>query len=261
MMPDPGRKTRILVADDEAAARGVLVDILRSQWPDAEVSEAATGAEALARLDAVAVDLALMDIDMPVMDGLTAALRIQQRLNPPLLVFVTAFDAHAVRGFELNAIDFVLKPVDPQRLALTLRRARDALDTRASADAYRNRVQTYLSRRAAAADRLWAHQSNGAKVLLPVSRLDWAQARDKAVFLRAGADELCTRLTLDALAEQLPADDFLRVHRAWLVNLDRVAGAMPWGHHSVTLIMDDAEATEIPVGRTYVGTLKRYLGW
>jgi two-component system, LytTR family, response regulator len=120
------RPLRIVLADDERPARALLVELLRS-FPDAEVvGEASTGSEAVRVIERAEPDLALLDLSMPELDGI-GVVRLLPRDSAPLVAFVTAYDEYAVRAFEVNAIDYLLKPVAPERMRETLDRARDRL--------------------------------------------------------------------------------------------------------------------------------------
>ena len=121
------RRLRIVLADDERPARAFLGDLVRS-FPDAElVGEATNGAEAVKAIERLGPDLALLDLEMPEVDGL-GVVRLLPRDRTPLVAFITAYDDYAVRAFEVNAVDYLLKPVSQERLRETLDRARDRLE-------------------------------------------------------------------------------------------------------------------------------------
>ncbi|HHH39042.1 MAG TPA: response regulator transcription factor [Sedimenticola sp.] len=243
---------RVLIVDDEPLAREELLELLAELDPSLECQLAADGKAALARDREQPHAVVFLDIGMPGHDGVWVAERLMLRQPPPVLVFTTAHREHALRGFELNAVDYLLKPFGPARLAQALEKVKKALSPVAVQPAAGN----------AGDNRLWAEQGNGNRILVDADRLLWAEARDKRVFLHTtGGELLRARVTLSQLEAHLPADRFLRVHRAYLVNLDRVREIIPWDSHSMTLVMDDAAASEIPVGRNYAARLKGFVGW
>lgn len=185
------------------------------------------------------------------MDGVTFARHLRALASPPAIVFATGAPGHAVDGFDLGAADYLLKPFLAPRVALALERCarrREAVAERGAPDATID-------------DGLRAERADGARVLVPFARIGRPHAGAGRVRLHGPDGELAVRLSLAELAARLPADRFVRVHRAWIVNIELVREAPSWDSHGMTPIMRDAAATEIPVGRTCVETLKRIAGW
>jgi two-component system response regulator AlgR len=199
---------KILIADDEAPARARLAAVLAAAGGGYEViGQAANGAEVLAACEREAVDLVLLDIRMPGMDGIQAALRLAERPDPPAVVFVTAYDEHALAAFEANAIDYLLKPVRPERLLRALGKAR---------------VLTGDQRAALAetTDYLIASYRGGTQ-RIPVSEVLFVRADSKYVEVWHPGGTALTEESLRAIEERLP-EAFLRVHRNALVAPGRV---------------------------------------
>jgi len=223
---------RALLVDDEAPARSELRYLLATH-PEVEVvGEAATAVEALKLAAAVPYDVVFIDVEMPALSGLDAARLVHGRAGAgaPQLVFVTAHEQYAVEAFAVEALDYLLKPVDPERLAQVVRR----LGKRPDPPTPMKRIPVV---------------SGGETVLL-----DW----DDVHYARADGDYcrvhtydrsyLCTR-SLRELEEILPRDRFARIHRSYLVNLGKVAAVKRPGADRLRLALDDAEGTELDVAR------------
>jgi DNA-binding LytR/AlgR family response regulator len=249
----------ILIADDEKPARGELRYMLGQLEAGATVLEARNGSEVFVHLAHGAVDVIFLDINMPGQSGLAVAAAILERPNPPLVVFATAYDAHAVRAFELAALDYIVKPFAEQRLAQSMVRIRQALAAR---DAHAERLgalRTYLQRAGVAADftRLWCERANGNGVLVEYGDVLWVEAEEKRVYVQSRAgDRLEVRTTLKELEARLAPYHIVRVHKAYLVNLAHVREIVPWFSGAYLLRMDDDAGSEIPMSRQYAAQLK-----
>jgi DNA-binding LytR/AlgR family response regulator len=255
---------RILIADDETPAREELRYMLEQLVPDAEFHEAANGEEALHAVEHESVQVVFLDIKMPGIDGLTVAAILMENPQPPLIVFATAFDEHAMQAFELAALDYVLKPFDEQRLGQTLARIQKALAERSALEQMRTGLQAYLNQVAPAANhtKLWAERANGSWALADCREVMWAEAEDKKVFICAeSAGKLLTRFTLKDLEERLRPHGFIRVHRSFLVNLDYIAEVEPSFSGTFAIHMKDEDRTAIPVSRGYSANLRKMPGW
>lgn len=205
---DDASVSRIVIADDEAPARARLRDLLddcREQFPLAIVDEARNGREAVEAVDRQKVDIVLLDIRMPDMDGLEAARHIAGMAQPPAIVFTTAFDAYALKAFEVNAIDYLLKPIRAERLLAALRKARAAVPTRESLDAAANLPRKHLS----------VHE-RGRIHLVPLPDILYLRAELKYVTVRTAAREFLVEESLTRLEEEF-AGLFVRIHRNCLV--------------------------------------------
>jgi len=228
---------------------------------DDEVKHAENGENALNHVLNKRVDIAFLDIDMPGLNGLVLAENLLRLKEPPVIIFATASPDYAVRGFELQVVDYLLKPFQQDRVAEALVRAQRVLNEKAGKKVHHGEVQRVLNHALSEVDKLWAERRNGARILVDFNLIGWAQAREKEVFVRTATEEMKVRLTLNALQERLDSAQFVRVHRTWIVNIDLVREVIPWDSHSMTLIMGDKEKTEIPVSRTYSGAFKQITGW
>jgi two-component system LytT family response regulator len=234
-------KLRIVLADDERPARSYLAALVRA-IPDVEiVGEAANGTEAIQLIEEHAPDVALLDLQMPEVDGL-GVVRLVRRAKLPLVIFVTAYDEYALKAFEVNAVDYLLKPVDPGRLREALRRAQDRLERqelresalthlRTAADAYE--AQTPATR----LERIPVRLKNDF-LLLPVATLVSIVADGELLHLTTVRQERHTiTYRLKDLEARLDAERFVRLGRGILVALDAVTRItpMPGGLYTVTL--------------------------
>jgi two-component system response regulator AlgR len=206
----------VMIVDDEAPARARMRDLLADivlEAPNAVVAEAANGLLALAAMEAHPVDVALIDIRMPKMDGVELARHLAQLEHPPAVVFVTAFDAYAVQAFELNAVDYLLKPVRTQRLVAALQKARQSRQPSPQLLAQLQQgARTHLS----------CHE-RGRLLLIPVSDVLYLKADLKYVTARTAdrtylLDESLTQL------EQEFSVRFIRLHRSTLVAKEAISG-------------------------------------
>jgi two-component system LytT family response regulator len=242
---------RVVVADDERPARQFLLNLLRGQ-PDVDVvGEACDGEEAVALIERERPDLALLDLQMPELDGL-GVVRLLRRDRLPLVAFVTAYDQYAVQAFELNAVDYLLKPVDAVRVRQTLMRAHERLER---AD-WRDSEAEHL---AAAAARVAATRPPAFLARIPVRRRDDVVLVpvDGVVSIVAEGEllHLTTRTgerhtisyRLKDLEARLPPGDFIRLSRGALARLDAIAkvSPMPGGTYVVTL----GDGQQLPVSR------------
>jgi two-component system LytT family response regulator len=241
---------RVVVADDEAPARRKLVRFLRDSDGVELVGEAGSGTETLAVIAATRPDVVFLDVQMPDLDGVRVAETLAAQPHAPRVVFVTAFDGHAVRAFELDALDYLLKPFDRERFDRTLDRARSAV--RAPGDDGTSAQVAELIARLRGDDRY------ARRLLVPdgersfylpareIMRLE-ADGNDVVVHARRGAYAL--RATLDSLEARLDPAAFARVHRSHVVNIDEIAEVHPWFHGDQKLVLRDG--TEIGWSRRY----------
>jgi DNA-binding LytR/AlgR family response regulator len=249
-MPSHDIVMRVLVVDDEPIARRRLLRMLE-RIPGAEVAgEAEDGEEALEQIRRLAPDVLLLDIQMPGLDGLSLALAGGDRF--PAVVFVTAHAEYAVGAFEANAVDYLLKPVDPERLEEALARVR----TRRSVDPLR--IQGLAERLAATRPppRLVAHR-RGSRYFFDPLEIPRIRAEAKYSVFRSGESEYLLEESLSSLEERLDPCGFLRVHRSELVNL-RFVTALHGTAGRIQLELKNGQ--RVSVARRRVAIVERRLG-
>ena len=230
---------RVLIVDDEAPARTKLRRMLAA-WPAIEVAgEAADGLQALQMVAALAPDAIFLDVQMPACTGLDVAASLPHPAPP--VVFVTAYDRYALQAFDAAAVDYLLKPVEPERLARAVQR----LQSRGAQAPAAGPAQRLLI-----ADR-------GSLHVVPCEQIEWLEAADNYVAVHAGGRELLLRRPLAALLADLPPH-FLRVHRGAAVNLHHVARVLPRGKGDATVVL--ASGAEVPCSRAWRSALVDALG-
>ena len=246
---------RTLIIDDEPLARRRLLALLADE-PDIEVvGEASGGTSAVKMISAERPDLIFLDVQMPGLDGFGVLRAIAPDLLP-LVVFVTAYDEHAIRAFDVGAVDYLLKPVVESRFRAALRRALGRV--RASQPSELSRQVHALLERLDAPhpDRIAIH-SQGRVTFVRVEDIDWADVDGDQVRLHVGRETHCMRETMSELETRLPTPTFLRIHCSTIVNVDRIREVQPWFKGDYVLILHDG--TRLTSGRTYRARVRQLL--
>jgi two-component system LytT family response regulator len=255
------RTLRVVVADDERPARRFLLTLLKACAGVEVVGEAANGHEALDAIATHTPDLALLDLQMPGMSGLDVA-RTMPATSAPLVAFVTAFDDHAIEAFELNALDYLLKPVDQDRLVRTLARARARLqqaEPAATQPAALAAAQATIdaSVRRSFLDRLPVRHKD-AVVLVPVRTIASIEAEGELLHIRTAANDTYTVThRLHALESRLDARRFLRLGRSTLANVDHITRVNPMPGSTYAVVLSNGQ--ELPVSRIQSRILRETL--
>lgn len=236
----------VLIVDDEPLGRERLRALLAAESDVKVLGECASGAEAVASIARQRPDLVLLDVNMPGMDGFA----VLGALTPPvpLVVFVTAYDEHAVKAFEARALDYLLKPFKPSRLRAALARARDEL-ARRQPDEVSRRLLSLLADRAPAPARLAriAVRERQRVRFVRTESIDWIEASGNYSILHAGRENHVVRETLANFEAQLSTEEFVRISRSAIVRLDRIQHLEPAfnGEHVVVL----ADGSRLPMTR------------
>jgi DNA-binding LytR/AlgR family response regulator len=260
--------TTALIADDEPNLARALAEHLARLWPELQLLPTArNGVEAAERIAALQPDLAFLDIQMPGLTGLEVAQGIEGATR---VVFVTAYDAHAVQAFEQDAIDYVLKPVHSERLARTVERIRRALELAAAPAAGSDdgaRLLATLQRllpgalpghasTARPAPLRWVRAGSGDTVhQVPVDEVLFFRADDKYTCVQTAHAEHLIRTPIAELAAQLDPQQFVQVHRSTIVNLQHLVGTRR-DDSSRLFLRIRGHAAELPVSRAYVPLFK-----
>lgn len=234
---------RVLLVDDEAPARRKLKRLLDEE-PDVEiVGEAADGPGAVHLIRELRPDVVFLDIRMPESDGFEVVETIGAS-EMPLVVFVTAFDEHALRAFEVRALDYVLKPVDPNRFLEVVERVREQLDANGLDESRRRLTEAVaeIRDRERPLVRLLVEDEDRA-FLLPVERIDRLEADRNYVRIHTADAGYAIRATLSSLEERLDPDRFLRINRSEIVRLDTIERIEPWFHGDYHVVLEDGTKT------------------
>ncbi len=232
---------RAVIVDDEELARGLLREMLKAHAEIEIAAECANGFEAVKAITDTAPELVFLDVQMPKLDGF----EVLELIEPgPAVIFVTAYDQYAMRAFDAQAVDYLLKPFSAERFERALERARsrlgearyDPAKLTAAARDPRQRPQRLVVR-------------DGAKIhVIPIDRLDYVEAQDDYVALHSGGKSYLKQQTIAAVETALDPARFVRIHRSAIVNLERVARIEPYAKDSRIAILNDG--TRLPVSRS-----------
>jgi two-component system LytT family response regulator len=254
--PEP---IHVLVADDEAPARQRLIDLLAKDTQVEAVAEAADGEAAVEAIEKKRPDLVFLDVQMPELDGLGVIDAIGAA-EMPLTVFVTAYDQHAIRAFEANALDYLLKPFSDERFEATMARAKARLDERSIGE-FGQRVMKMVAGAPQGAERRLDRlvvKSGGSTRFIRVVDIDWIEAAGVYVTLHVAGKELLYRAALNDLADRLDPRRFVRVHRSALVNIESIVQLEPMSHGEFEAVIKNGSRAR--VSRTYRALLEKRLG-
>ncbi|MBI5231680.1 MAG: response regulator transcription factor [Coriobacteriales bacterium] len=232
---------KALVVDDEAPARSELRFLLEEAGGVEVVGEASNAVEALQLIKAIPYDVIFLDVQMPGLSGMQLAEVLAGLQKPPAIIFVTAHSEHAVKAFEVQAVDYLMKPVELDRL----KQAVDRLAPAGSPEARLERIPV---------------EKAGKKLLVSVDEILYIMAKDDYSYLHTEADRYLSTISLANLEQKLEPSGFFRVHRRYLVNLKRVKEVVPMYGGTLLLTLTDKAGTQIPVSRRRVPSLKKALG-
>jgi two-component system LytT family response regulator/two-component system response regulator LytT len=256
---------RVLVVDDEQLARDELCYLLEQVGDVDVVGQAGNGLEALTAVDRHEPDLIFLDIQMPGLGGFEVARRLlAQGEEAPAIIFVTAYDQHAIAAFDVNAVDYLLKPVDAARLEQGLQRARRRLgsDRTGSAAPLNDQLEQIvkmMAGRQVRRDQV-ALKVGERFMLVQADDIIFASLADESINIVTGqVTGTSNYRTLDDLQARLDPEIFWRVHRSHLVNINKIKEIVPWFSRNYILRMKDAKGTEIPVSRSQTKRLREYL--
>jgi two-component system LytT family response regulator len=251
-------KIRTLIVDDEALARERLRALLAPE-PDLEIiGECADGAGAVEAIERDQPDLLFLDVQMPELDGF-GVLEAARPARPPAVIFTTAFSQHALKAFEVHALDYLLKPFDRERLQVALGRARAQL-RQAQAGALNEKLNALLTEmrpQPQKVDRLVV-KTGGRVMLVRTADVDWIESADNYVSLHVGPETHLLRETMAALEARLDPKHFMRISRSTIVNLERVKELQPMFHGDYAVILRNG--TRLSLSRSYRDKLQHLLG-
>ncbi|MFZ0736794.1 MAG: response regulator [Candidatus Acidiferrales bacterium] len=251
MSADERKIIRAAIVDDEELARQMLRELLRSHAQIEIVAECANGFEAVKAVAESKPDLLFLDVQMPKLDGFEVLELIGTDVA---IIFVTAYDQYAIRAFEANAIDYLLKPFGAERLEAALAKARERFGGK-------NPPPSGLSIEARPPGQFVERivVKDGTRVqIIPVGRLDYGEAQDDYVSLCADGKKHLKQQTISSLEKSLDPARFLRIHRSYIVNLERVARIEPYGKDTHVAVL--ANGVQLPVSRAGYARLREILG-
>ena len=248
---------RTLVVDDEKLARERLCGFLRAMDDVDVIGEAANGPEAVAMIEERRPDLVLLDVQMPGMDGFGV---LRQLTHRPAVVFATAYDHYAIKAFEVQAADYLLKPISRDRLREAVRRVRDRRQHAAGGVDLQAAVRALHQREKRHAAQL-SVQKGRQILLLATADVFWFEVEYRLVYAHTAAERFMTNYTLKDLEERLDPEVFFRAHKSRLVNLHHVKAIVPWFGGRYKLVMRNAAASEVELSRAQARVLRRRMHW
>jgi two-component system LytT family response regulator len=242
-------KIRALIVDDEPLARRRIRSLLEHDSSVEVIGECSDGYKAVSSISDLTPDLVFLDVQMPAMDGFEVIKTIGPE-RMPTVIFVTAYDHYALKAFEVNALDYLLKPFDRGRFQKTLERAK-AMIRAPQNGSVSNQLLSLLQdlRREQEIPDRFIIKSGGRVVFLKIEEIDWMRAVGNYVRLQVGRDSHLMRETMTGMEAKLYPDRFMRIHRSTIVNLDSVKEVQPWAKGEYVVIMRDG--TRLIMSRRY----------
>jgi len=254
-------KITALIVDDEQPARDELAFLLKS-FSDVEVvGQGKNGVEAVSLVRELNPQMVFLDVQMPGLDGFGVIKRLLEKKTPlPFFVFATAFDQYAVQAFEVNAIDYLLKPVSKPRLEKAILRVRRLLETSDTTSQKLDRLVQMVEQRPAARKGKLVVRSSNRHFLVDSDDVIYASIEDGVITIVTRELEGQSNFrTVEELQANLDPNVFWRVHRSYLVNVNHIKEVVPWFKSSYQLKMEDRKQTEIPVSRAQTRKLRELL--
>ena len=252
------RTLKTLVVDDEPLARERVVSLLQGEQDIELLGECRDGQEAIAAIQQLSPDLVFLDVQMPGADGF----QVLQAVGPermPMVIFVTAYDQHALRAFEVRALDYLLKPFDRDRFHHAVQRAKSSIEQQETGDLGRRLLALVKDLRPAApkTDRLVV-KSGGRLFFLRTDEIDWIEAAGNYARLHVGSDTHLLRETMTSLEGRLDPEKFFRIHRSRIVNMERIQELQPWFNGEYVVLLRNG--TKVTLSRGYREKLQERLG-
>ena len=254
-------KIKTLIVDDEQPARDELAFLLKS-FTDIEIAgQGKNGVEAVNLIRELEPQLVFLDVQMPGLDGVGVVRRVLDKKLPlPIFVFVTAYESYAVHAFEVSALDYLLKPISRSRLEKTIGKVRKVLETARTSSEKLDRLVRMVEERPAVQKTRLTVKSGGRMFLVDSDDVVFASIEDGVIsIVTKDMEGQSNYRTVEELQAVLDSNIFWRVHRSFLVNINRVKEIVPWFKSSYQLKMDDRKQTEIPVSRAQTRKLRELL--
>ncbi len=245
---------RAVIVDDEELARQLLREYLWEAGGVEVAAECADGFDAVKAITELKPDLVFLDVQMPKLDGFEVLELVDP---PPSVIFVTAYDQYAMRAFEANAVDYLLKPFRLDRFKKALEKARTRLKEHKPAQVTASELAAAARAPGHALDRIVVR--DGSKIhIIPIAKLDYVEAQDDYAALHSEKKSYLKQQTIASLETQLDPQKFVRIHRSYIVNLERIVRIEPYTRDSRVVVLRDGE--QLPVSRPGYARLKALLG-
>ena len=238
---------RALIVDDEPLARQRIRQMLGGEADIEVLQECSNGLEAVDAIDRLKPDLVFLDIQMPELDSF-GVLEAVGPEHMPATIFITAYDQYAVHAFDVNAVDYLLKPFDKERFQRTLQRVRDGRGKKGPDSPKMEELLTEVRKEQPFLERILVRVGER-QALLKVSQIQWVEAEDNYVRLHVDGGSHLLRQTMNAMSQKLDPHQFRRIHRSAIVNMDYIKELQPWSSGDYLVIMRDG--TRLTLSRTY----------
>src|SRR5258708_5548506 len=253
-----------VIVDDEELARDELAYLLKNTGEVEVVAQGKNGVEGVNLIREHNPDLVFLDVQMPGLDGFGVIKKLLDKKIPlPKIVFATAFDQYAVKAFEVNAVDYLLKPFDKKRVAQSVQKAKSKMETSATSSEKIETLVRMLESQNSQPSKVLL-KSTGRLFLVNQKEICFASIEDGVISVVTsglnGMEGQSNCRTLEELLEALDPNLFWRAHRSYLVNINRIKEVVPWFKSSYQLRMDDKKQTEIPVSRAQTKRLRELFG-
>jgi two-component system response regulator LytT len=248
---------RTLIVDDEKLARDRLNGFLKNMNGIEVVGQANNGVEAVRLIEEEKPDLVFLDVQMPGLDGFGVLSAIKQQ---PHVIFATAFDEYAIRAFEVQAVDYLLKPISRSRLSESVRRVEGRLADHTPGPDLRELMRALEAKERRCVAQVPVHK--GKQILvLATGDVYWFEVEYRLVYAYTASDRYMTSFTLKDLEERLDPEVFFRAHKSRLVNLNHVRAIVPWFGGRFKLVMRNSQSSEVELSRTQARVLRRRMRW
>jgi two-component system LytT family response regulator len=250
-----GKRLSVLVVDDEELARIRLRDLISELDQVDVVGEAENGIDAVEQIRSLKPDVVLLDVQMPGMNGFEVLAALD---DVPLIIFATAYDDYAVKAFEVDSIDYLLKPIEKDRLSEAMSRARRLASGGTELEREVEKLAALV--RGRGVERLPVQRGKRI-VLLDISKIVWIGAEEGLVFVHTRDGKFIINMTMAELDERLDDSVFFRIHRSTMVNLGHIREIVPWFSGKYRVVVDDADHTELTLSRGRAKVLREIFPW
>src|SRR3954451_20474253 len=257
----------VVIVDDEQLARDELAFLLRSVDDVDVIAQGKNGVEAVNLIRELSPDVVFLDVQMPGLDGFGVLKKLLDEKTHvpaekmPKIIFATAFDQYAVRAFEVNAVDYLLKPFDKKRVAQSVEKARQKLTTAPTSSERLESLINLLEQQQKPQQQKLLLRSAGRLILVDQKDVCFATIDEGVITVATSSMEGHSNCrTLEELIESLDPNVFWRAHRSHVVNINRIKEVLPWFKSSYQLRMDDRKHTELPVSRAQTKRLRELFG-
>jgi DNA-binding LytR/AlgR family response regulator len=252
-------KLKVLILDDEYPARKELRYHLEQYDYIQIVGEATNAEEALELIRAVDYSVVFLDIDMPGKNGLQLGEQLKSSPKPPAIVYVTAYNNYALDAFAVNAVDYLLKPIDPDRLTKALDKVNQVFFRQQNTEVPQQ-PEPQIAKPSKQPLEMIPVEHNGKILLINETEIIYVFASNDYTYIKTQGKKYLTRFTLKELEIRIKNTQFYRCHRSYLINLKKIKEVIPLYNGTLTLVVDDQEGSKVPVSRSQVKRVRELLG-